>query len=104
MSLESTSYLYLKSLDKNKAQTETGPKDQLDLRCLIPTAASGAIIGRGGSVIKDIGEKNSCHLNLERDTGPGGHRDSYNTKERALTIKSNAVVNIANVRTLYLRQ
>jgi KH domain len=90
---------FLKSLDKKAQIDGTGTKEQLDLRCLIPTAASGSIIGRGGSVIKEIGEKTNCHLNLERDNGPGG-QDVYNTKERALTIKSTLVANISNVRVI----
>jgi hypothetical protein len=54
------------------------------MRCLIPAAASGAIIGRGGGVIKQIGEKANCRLDLDE------YVEAFNTHERVLHVKGTA--------------
>lgn len=47
----------------------------------MPTTSGGSIIGKGGSIIKDLGEKSGCKLKL------GDNQDPYGTKERILSVR-----------------
>eukprot|EP00595_Chromulina_sp_UTEXLB2642_P002514 CAMPEP_0196765644 /NCGR_PEP_ID=MMETSP1095-20130614/10256_1 /TAXON_ID=96789 ORGANISM="Chromulina nebulosa, Strain UTEXLB2642" /NCGR_SAMPLE_ID=MMETSP1095 /ASSEMBLY_ACC=CAM_ASM_000446 /LENGTH=438 /DNA_ID=CAMNT_0042124029 /DNA_START=14 /DNA_END=1330 /DNA_ORIENTATION=+ len=69
-----------------------------ELRFPIPSSASGMIIGRGGTLIKELGEKSSCYLKVSENVDP------YDTKERILTIKGPNGVAIATAAILALNQ
>ena len=60
------------------------------MKLLIPTAASGIMIGKQGSAIKGMSEASSCHIQL------GDANDPYQTFERILTVTSKTG-NLANV-------
>lgn len=63
----------------------------LEFRCLIPAAASGALIGRGGVIIKQMGESSQCRLKVGEQRG-----DPYDTKERILTVTGSTIPNIVS--------
>jgi hypothetical protein len=57
-------------------------------KLLIPMSAAGIIIGKSGAVIKEMSELSSCKMLL------ADAQDVYNTKERIMTISSEAAANI----------
>ena len=57
-------------------------------KLLIPWGAAGIIIGKSGSVIKEMSEQSSCKMLL------ADAQDPYNTKERIMTISSDSAANI----------
>jgi len=62
----------------------------LEFRCLIPAAASGAVIGRAGAIVKQIGEATKCRLKL------GDYHDPYDTKERLLSVNGQSIASIVS--------
>ena len=73
-----------------------GTNIQKSLKILIPTNASGVIIGKSGAAIKSMSELCGCHLQL------GDSSDPYQTNERVLTIasKTGNITNLIHVRSL----
>ena len=57
-------------------------------KMLIPWAAAGIMIGKSGSVIKEMSESTSCKMQLAEA------QDPFNTKERVMTISSDTTSNI----------
>lgn len=57
-------------------------------KLLIPWAAAGIIIGKSGSVIKEMSERSSCKMLLSEA------QDPFNTKERVMTLSSDTTTNI----------
>lgn len=57
-------------------------------KLLIPWSAAGIIIGKSGSVIKEMSEISSCKMQLAEA------QDPFNTKERIMTISSDTSSNI----------
>ena len=57
-------------------------------KLLIPWSAAGIIIGKSGSVIKEMSEISSCKMQLAEA------QDPFNTKERVMTISSDTTSNI----------
>ena len=70
-----------------------GTNIQKSLKILIPTNASGVIIGKSGAAIKSMSELCGCHLQL------GDSNDPYQTNERVLTIasKTGNITNLIHV-------
>lgn len=50
------------------------------VKLLIPTGASGIVIGKHGAAIKNMSDVSGCHMQL------GDSKDPFNTNERVLTI------------------
>lgn len=61
------------------------------MHILVPTGASGIMIGRQGSVIKGLSERSNCRIKL------GDVADPYDTKERILIVKGNNIQDIITV-------
>jgi len=57
-------------------------------KLLIPWGAAGIIIGKSGSVIKEMSEISSCKMQLAEA------QDPFNTKERIMSISSDTSTNI----------
>jgi len=76
-----------------------GTNIQKSLKILIPTNASGVIIGKSGAAIKSMSELCGCHLQL------GDSSDPYQTNERVLTIasKTGNITNLIHVRRTMLQ-
>ena len=53
--------------------------------------AGGLVIGRGGSIIKEICETSHCKVNL------GNDKDMFGTQERVLTIRGSKVADVIKV-------
>lgn len=66
---------------------------QLTVRLLIPLTASGTVLGRGGSNIRQIAEESMCKLQL------GENVDKLGTGERmvTLTCATNSVPSLVKV-------
>lgn len=60
------------------------------IRLLIPRIASGTLIGKGGSVIKQMSEKTGCKMQLGEETDP------FMTRERIFIINSTAVPSLVH--------
>ena len=75
-----------------------GTNIQKSLKILIPTNASGVIIGKSGAAIKSMSELCGCHLQL------GDSSDPYQTNERVLTIasKTGNITNLIHVSPISL--
>ena len=68
------------------------------LKVLIPSQAAGNIIGRGGSIIKQLSELCGCRMQL------GDSADPYNTRERMLIIAGNTTAQIVQGTLLVFTQ
>lgn len=66
------------------------------MRCLIPSTAAGLIIGVGGEIIREMGVKHACKLQLATDLS-----SNIDTKERILTIRGFNVNNVTEVCCLH---
>ena len=75
-----------------------GPMGTIQIRVLIPKVASGVLIGRQGSVIKQMSEMSNCKIQLGEETDP------FDTKERIVIINSAAVPSVVLVRIFFLLQ
>jgi KH domain len=70
--------------------TPTASKER-EARILIPTGASGAMIGKGGSIIKSLSEKSGCFIKLSDPI------EGFDTKERVLAIRANNIASLVLV-------
>jgi len=75
----------------NPLTTNRGPQGLLQIRILIPKIASGVLIGRQGSIIKQMSDLSSCKIQL------GDEADPFETRERIVVINSSSVANVVLV-------
>lgn len=80
----------------NPVASNRGPNGSFQIRVLIPKIASGILIGKSGSVIKQMSEISGCKMQL------GDEADPYGTKERVVIINGPAVQNCVLVLLTYL--
>ena len=73
-----------------------GPMGSIQIRVLIPKIASGVLIGKQGSVIKQMSDLSNCKIQL------GDEADPYDTKERIVIINTDSVQHAVLVRTEWL--
>lgn len=63
------------------------------VRVLIPSPAAGVMIGRQGSVIKQLSESTGCKMQL------GENSDPFGTKERIMIIIGRTAATVLEVRS-----
>ena len=80
---------------KSKRTDDDRGISDYEFRCLIPTNSSGPLIGRGGTIIKNIGETTHCRLKV------GDGSDPHGTKERILAIRGSSIDNVVRVSSMY---
>ena len=67
------------------------PSSALMIRLLIPVAASGLMIGRGGSIVKQMTEQSGCRMQMADPPDP------FNTKERIMIVTAFTLDNLLKV-------
>lgn len=67
------------------------PPGVLEFRCLIPAAASGIVIGRGGAIVKEIGDATRTSIKLS------DNRDLAFTSERLVSVRGTILQNVIAV-------
>lgn len=65
-----------------------GPTGQIQVKCLVPKGASGNLIGKGGSVVRQMSETSKCRINLADNADP------YGTNERIVVINGPAATDV----------
>lgn len=70
---------------------------QYEFRCLIPVAAAGLIIGRGGAIVKEIIDTSGCFLKLSDNK----HQYSI-TSERSVLFRGVKVDTLLKVFFLHV--
>ena len=63
----------------------------LTIRVLVPMAASGSLIGRGGSVIKQLNEASGCKIKLADIADP------FKTEERIVIFQASSIPTLVKV-------
>jgi hypothetical protein len=82
----------------NAVSSNRAPNGNFQVRILIPKIASGVLIGRQGTVIKQMSEVSNCKIQL------GDEIDPYETKERIVIVSAAAVQSLVSVRYNLLYQ